>query len=120
MRCTPLRALRIACDLFYSAFLLFFVDSALLFLIPIFFFIFYFSLFLLLFARYSYNFYILRLSCAARAYSIRSTVVSFLYFLARTPSFFRFSISTTLFSVLAFSLSLPVSSFSSAFTIEFF
>jgi hypothetical protein len=118
MRYTPLRALRIACDLFHPALLLFFVGGTLLFLILISFSIFPFPLFLLLFARYSYNFYILRLSCAARAYSIRFTVVFFFYFLARTPSFFRFSIFITLFSVLAFSLFLPISFFSSVFTVE--
>jgi hypothetical protein len=118
MRYTPLRALRITYDLFYPALLLFFVGSALLFLIPISSSIFLFSLPLLLFTRYPYSFYALRLFYAARAYPIRPTVVSLLYFLARTPSFFRFNISTTLFSVLAFSLFLPISPFSNAFTVE--
>jgi hypothetical protein len=119
MRYTPLRVLRIAYDLFHPAFLLFFVGSTLLFLIPISSSIFPFPLPLLLFARYPYSFYTLRLSCAARACPIRSTVVSLLYLLARTPSFFRFGISTTLFSVLAFSLSLSISPFSSTFAVEF-
>jgi hypothetical protein len=118
MRCTPLRALRITCDSFHPALLLFFVGGTLLFLIPISSSIFPFPLPLLLFTRHPYSFYALRLSYAARACPIRPTVVSFLYLLARTPSFFRFSTSTTLFSVLAFSLSLPVSPFSSVFTIE--
>jgi hypothetical protein len=118
MRYAPLRALRITCDLFHPALLLFFVGDALLFLIPISFFIFSFPLSLLLFARYPYSFYILRLSCAARAYPIRPTMVSLFYFLARTLSFFRFDIFTALFSILAFSLSLSVSPFSSAFAVE--
>jgi hypothetical protein len=109
MRYTPLRALRITYDLFYPAFLLFFVGGIFLFLILISSSIFLFSLLLLFFTRYSYSFYILRLFCATRAYSIRSTVISLFYFLARTPSFFRFSISTTFFSILAFSLFLPIS-----------
>jgi hypothetical protein len=117
MRCTPLRVLYIAYDLFYPALLLFFVGNTLLFLISISSSIF-FSLSLLLFARYPYSFYILRLSYAARAYPIRSTVVSLLYFLARTPSFFRFNISITFFSILAFSLFLPISPFSSVFIIK--
>jgi hypothetical protein len=50
MRYTPLRALRITYDLFYPAFLLFFVGNTLLFLIPISSFIF-FSLFLYYFLR---------------------------------------------------------------------
>jgi hypothetical protein len=120
MRYTPLRALRIAYDLFYPALLLFFVGGALLFLILIFFSIFPFPLPLLLFTRYPYNFYILRLSYAARAYYIRPTVVSLFYFLARTPSFFRFSIFIILFSILAFSLFLPISLFSNVFTVESF
>jgi hypothetical protein len=104
MRYTPLRALRIACDLFYPALLLFFVDSTLLFFIFISFSIFPFPLPLLFFTRYPYSFYILRLSCAARACPIRLTIVFLFYLLARTPSFFRFSIFITLFSILAFSL----------------
>jgi hypothetical protein len=118
MRCTPLRALRIVCDLFYSALLLFFVGGVFLFLIPISFSIFSFSFSLLLFARYPYSFYILRLFCVTRACLVRSTVVSLFYFLVRTPSFFRFSIFTTFFSVLAFSLFLSISPFSSVFIIE--
>jgi hypothetical protein len=118
MRCTFLRVLRIACDLFYPAFLLFFVGSVLLFFVPISFFIFAFPLPLLLFTRYSYSFYTLRLFCVTRAYSIRPTVVSFFYLLARTPSFFRFNISTVFFSILTFSLFLSIFLFSSVFTIE--
>jgi hypothetical protein len=118
MRYTSLRALRIVCDLFYPALLLFFVGGALLFLVPISSSIFSFLFLLLLFARYPYSFYALRLSCATRAYSMRLTVVSLLYFLARTSSFFRFGVFTTLFSVLAFSLSLLISLFSSVFIIE--
>jgi hypothetical protein len=118
MRCTPLRALRIAYDLFHPVLLLFFVGGTLLFLVPISSSIFPFPLPLLLFARYPYSFYALRLSCAARACPIRPTVVSLLYFLARTPSFFRFGIFTALFSILAFSLSLLISPFSSAFAVE--
>jgi hypothetical protein len=120
MRYTPLRALRITCDLFYPVLLLFFVGNTLLFLISIFSFIFPFSFSLLLFTRHPYSFYALRLFCAARAYPIRSMIISLFYFLARTPSFFRFNISTTLFSILAFSLSLSISPFSSVFTIESF
>jgi hypothetical protein len=118
MRYTFLRALRIIYDLFYSALLLFFVDSTFLFLILISSSIFPFPLPLLFFTRYPYSFYILRLFYAARAYSIRLTVVSLFYLLARTPSFFRFNISTTLFSILAFSLFLSISFFSSVFTVE--
>jgi hypothetical protein len=118
MRYALLRVLRIACDLFYPALLLFFVGGALLFLIPISSFIFPFLLPLLFFTRHSYSFYVLRLFCAARACFIRPTVVSLFYFLARTPSFFRFSVFITLFSVLAFSLFLPISPFSSVFVIE--
>jgi hypothetical protein len=118
MRYTSLRALRIACDLFYPALLLFSVGSALLFFVLISSSIFLFLFPLLFFTRYPYSFYILRLFYAARAYSMRFTVVSFLYFLVRTPSFFRFSVSTTFFSVLAFSLFLSISPFSSAFTVE--
>jgi hypothetical protein len=120
MRYTLLRALRITCDLFYPALLLFFVDSIFLFLIPISFSIFPFSFSLLLFARYPYSFYVLRLFCATRACFIRPTVVSFLYFLAYTPSFFRFSVFIILFSVLAFSLFLFISPFSSVFAVESF
>jgi hypothetical protein len=62
--------------------------------------------------------YALRLSCVALACPVRPMVVSLLYLLARTPSFSHFGIFTALFSVLAFSVLLPVSPFSSAFAAE--